>query len=161
MLNIRLGAHGQPCSPVVPKRTRRHLCRHEKTPYLVRSILQPQARRKGHLFENRYKSILCDEDNYLLALVRYIHLNPVRAKIIKTMAELDRYPWTGHRAIIDKAKYPWMDTATVLAQFGGTKRKAITNIGGLCRKAWIRGTIHSFPVADLCGASADGPMSSP
>ena len=80
--------------------------------------------RKGHLFENRYKSILCDEDNYLLALVRYIHLNPVRAKIIETMAELDRYPWTGHRAIVDKAKYPWMDTATVLAQFGGTKRKA-------------------------------------
>jgi len=80
--------------------------------------------RKGHLFENRYKSILCDEDNYFLALVRYIHLNPVRAKIIETMTELDRYPWTGHRTVIDKAKCPWMDTATVFAQFGGTKRKA-------------------------------------
>ncbi len=80
--------------------------------------------RKGHLFENRYKSILCDEDNYLLALVRYIHLNPVRAKIIQTMAEMDKYPWSGHRAVIEKAKYPWMDTATVLSQFGGTKRKA-------------------------------------
>ena len=82
-------------------------------------------RRKGHLFENRYKSILCDEDNYLLALVRYIHLNPVRAKIIQTMTEMHKYPWSGHRAMIEKAKYPWMDTATVLAQFGGTKRKAI------------------------------------
>lgn len=82
--------------------------------------------RKGHLFENRYKSILCDEDNYLLALVRYIHLNPIRAKIIEAMEALDRYPWTGHRAIIGKAKYPWMDTETVLAQFGGTKRKAIS-----------------------------------
>lgn len=81
--------------------------------------------RKGHLFENRYKSILCDEDNYLLALVRYIHLNPVRAKIMQTMPEMDKYPWSGHRAMIEKAKYPWMDTATVLAQFGGTKRKAI------------------------------------
>lgn len=81
--------------------------------------------RKGHLFENRYKSILCDEDNYLLALVRYIHLNPIRAKIVETMEALDRYPWTGHRAIIGKAQYPWMDTETVLAQFGGTKRKAI------------------------------------
>ena len=81
--------------------------------------------RKGHLFENRYKSILCDEDNYLLALVRYIHLNPVRAKIIPTMTELDKYPWSGHRAMMGKVKYPWMDTATVLTQFGGTKRKAI------------------------------------
>ncbi|MBM4331877.1 MAG: transposase [Deltaproteobacteria bacterium] len=53
-------------------------------------------RRTGHLFENRYKSILCEEENYLLALVRYIHLNPVRAKLVKTMGELDLYPWTGH-----------------------------------------------------------------
>ena len=82
-------------------------------------------RRKGHLFENRYKSILCDEDTYLLALVRYIHLNPVRAAIIKTMAEMDKYSWSGHRAIIEKVHYPWMDTATVLAQFGATKRKAM------------------------------------
>jgi len=81
--------------------------------------------RKGHLFENRYKSILCDEDNYLLALVRYIHLNPVRANIIQTMSEMDKYPWSGHRAVIGKAKNPWMDIATVLAQFGGTKRKAM------------------------------------
>ena len=81
--------------------------------------------RKGHLFENRYKSILCDEDNYLLALVRYIHLNPIRAKIIQTMAELDTYPWSGHRAIIEKEKFPWMDIATVLTQFGDTKIKAV------------------------------------
>jgi len=40
-------------------------------------------KRSGHLFENRYKSILCEEDRYLLALVRYIHLNPVRAGIVK------------------------------------------------------------------------------
>jgi putative transposase len=42
-------------------------------------------RRTGHLFENRYKSILCNEETYLLALVRYIHLNPIRAKVVKTM----------------------------------------------------------------------------
>lgn len=82
-------------------------------------------RRSGHLFENRFKSILCDEENYLLALVRYIHLNPIRAGIIRTLDELDRYPWSGHRAIVGKTKYPWMDTETVLSQFGDTKRKAI------------------------------------
>jgi putative transposase len=82
-------------------------------------------RRTGHLFENRYKSILCDEETYLLALVRYIHLNPVRAKVVKTMKELDGYPWSGHRMIIGKDEYPWMDRAHVLGQFAGTKRKAI------------------------------------
>ncbi|NCO67304.1 MAG: hypothetical protein COY75_02600 [Nitrospirae bacterium CG_4_10_14_0_8_um_filter_41_23] len=83
-------------------------------------------RRSGHLFENRFKSILCDEENYLLALVRYIHLNPIRASIVRTLKELDHYPWSGHRAIVGKAKHTWMDTDTVLSQFGNTKRKAIT-----------------------------------
>ena len=82
-------------------------------------------RRTGHLFENRYKSILCEEENYLLALVRYIHLNPVRAKLVKTMEELDLYPWSGHRMIIGKDEYPWMDRAYILGQFASTKRKAI------------------------------------
>ena len=82
-------------------------------------------RRTGHLFENRYKSILCDEDNYLLALVRYIHLNPIRAKIVKSIEELDRYPWSGHRAIIGKADLPWMDRESVLLQFENTEKKAI------------------------------------
>jgi putative transposase len=81
--------------------------------------------RSGHLFENRYKSILCDEESYLLALVRYIHLNPIRAKIVKGMDELDSYPWSGHRVIVGKRKEEWMDTETVLGRFGATKRKAI------------------------------------
>jgi len=82
-------------------------------------------RRTGHLFENRYKSILCEEETYLLALVRYIHLNPIRAKVVKSMEELDRYPWSGHQMIVGKTDYPWMGRAYVLSQFGGTKRKSI------------------------------------
>lgn len=81
-------------------------------------------KRTGHLFENRYKSILCDEDNYLLALIRYIHLNPVRAGMVKTMEELDRYPWSGHSAVMNKKECLWMDTEYVLLQFNDTKRKA-------------------------------------
>ncbi len=95
--------------------------------------------RKGHLFENRYKSILCDEDNYLLALVRYIHLNPVRIKIIQTMTAMDKYPWSGHPAIIEKAKYPWMDTTTVLAQFGETKRKAVVGYRRFMQEGMTQG----------------------
>ena len=80
--------------------------------------------RTGHLFENRYKSILCDEDNYLLALIRYIHLNPVRAGMVQTPEELDRYPWSGHSAVMGKRDHPWMDTEYVLLQFNDTRKRA-------------------------------------
>ncbi len=82
--------------------------------------------RTGHLFQNRYKSILCDEENYLLALIRYIHLNPVRAQIVNTIEELDRYPWSGHGTIIGKSKHFWMATDAVLSQFNHKKRRAIS-----------------------------------
>jgi putative transposase len=82
-------------------------------------------RRFGHLFQNRYKSILCEEETYLLALIRYIHLNPIRADIIQTVEELDHYRWCGHRAITGKAAYPWMSVRDVLKVFAGTRRKAI------------------------------------
>ncbi len=90
--------------------------------------------RTGHLFENRYKSVLCEEDNYLLALVRYIHLNPLRAKIVRNMDELDSYPWSGHRDIVVISKKPWMDTDYVLSQFGSTRRKGLLAYRGFMRE---------------------------
>ena len=80
--------------------------------------------RSGHLFENRYKSILCDEDNYLLALIRYIHLNPIRAGIVGTVEELDRYPWSGHSVLMGEREYGWMDVKYVLLQFKDSIKKA-------------------------------------
>jgi len=53
-------------------------------------------KRYGHLFQNRYKSIICEGDPYLLELTRYIHLNPLRAGIVKNLEELERYQWCGH-----------------------------------------------------------------
>jgi len=53
-------------------------------------------RRQGHLFQNRYKSILCEEDPYLLELVRYIHLNPMRAGIVEELKALDAYSYCRH-----------------------------------------------------------------
>ncbi len=76
--------------------------------------------RTGHLFENRYKSILCEEDQYLLELVRYIHLNPVRAGIIRTLDELDQYSWGGHSVLVGSIEMDWMDTRYVLAHFDNT-----------------------------------------
>jgi REP element-mobilizing transposase RayT len=96
-------------------------------------------KRTGHLFENRYKSILCDEETYLLALIRYIHLNPIRAKIINTMEELDRYPWTGHRAIIGKADHAWMDIETVLSEFGSRRKKAVIEYRRFVREGIAEG----------------------
>lgn len=75
-------------------------------------------RRHGHLFQNRYKSILCEEDPYFLQLVRYIHLNPIRANI-SDIRGLDRYPFSGHSAITGKVKRPWQDVEWVLKLFDG------------------------------------------
>ena len=63
-------------------------------------------RRSGHLFQNRYKSVICEEDTYLLELIRYIHLNPLRAGIVTDLKELDKYSWTGHSAILGRRKNP-------------------------------------------------------
>jgi REP element-mobilizing transposase RayT len=63
-------------------------------------------KRSGHLFQNRYKSVICEEDPYLLELIRYIHLNPLRARLVQDLKELDNYPWTGHSAILSRHKNP-------------------------------------------------------
>jgi putative transposase len=76
-------------------------------------------RRSGHLFQNRYKSILCQEDAYLLDLVRYIHLNPIRARLVQDYKALQTYPFCGHSAIMGKVPREWQDTAYILGMFGG------------------------------------------
>ena len=75
-------------------------------------------RRYGHLFQNRFKSILCQEDSYFLELVRYIHLNPLRAGLVKDIDELGRYKYSGHSVLIGKMKKRWQDTESVLKMFG-------------------------------------------
>jgi len=81
-------------------------------------------RRTGHLFQNRYKSILCQEDTYLLELVRYIHLNPLRAGLIKDMDILKKYPYSGHSALMGKAKKNWQDIKWILKLFDKRLRVA-------------------------------------
>ena len=81
-------------------------------------------RRNGKMYQNRYKSILCDRDEYLKELVRYIHLNPLRARIVKDMNELDGYPWAGHGAYIGHFKGNYVDSEDVLGLFGGHLREA-------------------------------------
>ena len=74
--------------------------------------------RHGHLFQNRYKSIVCQEDTYLKELVRYIHLNLLRAGLVKDIKGLNQSPWSGHSALMGKVKRPWQNTEYVLSFFG-------------------------------------------
>jgi REP element-mobilizing transposase RayT len=81
-------------------------------------------RRSGHLFQNRYKSILCQEEPYLLELVRYIHLNPLRAKQVASLKQLDGYRYSGHSAVMGKRPNDWQATDAVLRLFAKTRSTA-------------------------------------
>jgi REP element-mobilizing transposase RayT len=76
----------------------------------------------GHLFQGRYKAILCDKETYLLGLLKYIHQNPLRAKIAET---LDDYPWSSHHAYRGKSNpLALVDTDAVLRMFSERKGRA-------------------------------------
>ena len=74
--------------------------------------------RSGHLFQNRFKSILCERETYLLELVRYIHLNPLRARLVSGMPGLDRYPWSGHSVLMGNRETAFQSVDDVLLLFG-------------------------------------------
>jgi REP element-mobilizing transposase RayT len=83
--------------------------------------------RHGHLFQNRYKSIVCEEETYFLKLVSYIHLNPLRAGLVKSFDELGTYPWSGHVVLMGMKQYYGQDSDYVLGYFGkqfGSARKS-------------------------------------
>ena len=77
--------------------------------------LNGRLNRVGHLFEGRFKAYLVDRDSYGLALVRYIHLNPVRARMVEQPAA---YAYSSHRAYLGRDDLPWLTTDWVLGQFG-------------------------------------------
>jgi putative transposase len=81
-------------------------------------------RRHGHLFQNRYKSIVCEEDSYFMELVRYIHLNPLRANLVESLAQLDRYRWCGHSVLMGRSRNEWQDRDYVLNCFGTKEGEA-------------------------------------
>ena len=102
-----------------------HLMRRLLTGYAV--AFNRHHSRSGHLFQNRYKSILCEEDSYLLELIRYIHLNPLRAGQCDTLKALDSYPWCGHAELLGNGPGAGLAADEVLQLFGrksGGARKA-------------------------------------
>lgn len=92
------------------------------TGYAVSFNLRHQ--RSGHLFQNRYKSIVCEEDSYLLELIRYIHLNSIRTGLVRDIYELDRHRWCGHSVLMGKENRPWQAKEEVLSYFSQKKEVA-------------------------------------
>jgi len=80
--------------------------------------------RSGHLFQNRYKSIICQDDLYLLELVRYIHLNPLRAKVVGTLEDLKDFPFSGHRQLLGLTEGGFVASDEVLPLFAKTRATA-------------------------------------
>jgi len=71
------------------------------------SYFNRKYERAGHLFQNRYKSALVGSARYLLEVIRYVHLNPVRARIVPSLNLLSEYPWTSHHEIMRSGIFPW------------------------------------------------------
>ncbi|NTW68506.1 MAG: hypothetical protein HGB23_01495 [Chlorobiaceae bacterium] len=82
-------------------------------------------KRYGHLFQNRYKSILCEEEPYFLRLVSYIHLNPLRAGLVHSLEDLDGYRWSGHGMLMQQCCNRWQDCDTVLKLFSRKVREGV------------------------------------
>lgn len=116
-------------------------------PLIMQTILTRYAthfnierRRKGHLFQSRYKAILCSDDPYLLTLIRYIHLNPVRAGLA---SDPKAWPWSGHEEYLGSHS-DLVETAFPLSMFSTTPEVA-------------RASYQSFIMEGLGGAVAGAP----
>lgn len=97
--------------------------------------VQARLQTTGHLFEKRYHALLVDADQYLLALLRYIHLNPVRANLA---ASPDDYPWSSHHAYLGKRPEPWVTTGFALRMFDPDRLRAIAAYEAFVREAPAR-----------------------
>ena len=106
------------------------------TGYVVNFNLR--HKRTGHLFQNRYKSIICEDDPYLLELTRYIHLNPLRAGMVGNLEGLNNFRWAGHSVIMGRVDRKWQDINTVLGYFG-RGRKAIEKYEQFVREGVSQG----------------------
>jgi putative transposase len=86
-------------------------------------------RRRGPLFQSRYKSVLCQDGPYLVELVRYLHLAPLRHGVVRNLSELGKYRYSGHSYVLGKRKNDWQDVNHVLRLFGAGKPKSQKRYG--------------------------------
>jgi putative transposase len=106
--------------------------------------VQKRLETTGHLFERRYHTILIDADAYLLALLRYIHRNPVAACMVASTAD---YPWSSHHAYIGSRQEPWVTTDFALRMFHPERTRAVASYLRFMQEA--PGCEASSPFDDL------------
>jgi hypothetical protein len=83
----------------------------------LRDAFKRRHKRSALLSQNRCKSIVVEEEPYLVQLVRNFHLTPLRATVVPDLRALDRYPYSGHAVLLGRRRCPWQDTASVLGRF--------------------------------------------
>jgi putative transposase len=103
--------------------------------------LNTRLKRVGHVFQGRFKAFLVDQDRYGLALIRYIHLNPVRAKVVR---EPGAYRWSSQRAYLGQDTLPWLTTDWVLGQFGARLTTARVRFAAFVEAARAEGHSEVF-----------------
>lgn len=108
------------------------LMHHVMTGYAVNYNLR--RHRVGHLFQNRYKSIVCGFDGYFMELVPYIHLNPLRAGLVADLAALRQYKWCGHASLVTGIPDGIIDKHELLPHFGGNEAAALDKYTGIMRE---------------------------
>jgi REP element-mobilizing transposase RayT len=101
--------------------------RHTPINRFMRDLLSPYARyvnrrygASGHLFQGRYRGLVCDDNSYLLRLVRYVHLNPLRGGLCQGVP----YPWSSYPLYLQPDSAPWLRVEPVLELFGRTVEEA-------------------------------------
>lgn len=108
-------------------------------------------KRDGHLFNNRYKSNIWEKKPYLLDLVRLIHLKPLETGVVKSLSELDGYPWTGHCGVVNDLNGDWQECDEVLLHFGRRKKTAQQDYRDFMEKG-----IRKSGVEDIIRMTCDG-----
>jgi hypothetical protein len=103
-------------------------------------------RRTGHLFQDRYKAILCQEEEYLLEAAAYIHLNPLRAGLVKKYEDLADYRWCGHGEIIRGSKANIIDREYLLSHFGERTGEAVSKY-----KNFLKDRIDKYKTGEYSG----------
>lgn len=102
-------------------------------------VTNRRHQRSGHVFQGRYKAILVDGDSYLLELARYIVLNPVRAHIVRSVAD---FPWSSYRATVGLCETPsWLTTDTLLSVYGRGRKEAIAAFIGFVHDGMEAGSL--------------------
>ena len=126
------------------KRPLSDLMRRQMTAYV--GYFNHKYNRAGHLFQDRYKAILCQEEEYLLEATAYIHLNPLRAGLVKRYGDLERYKWCGHSEVIKGAKNGLIDREYVLSHFNERSGAAAAKY-----KAFLEERVDKYKTGEFSG----------